>query len=52
VIWPFGQSSRPFFGSSVRWQSWYRWEDNIKIDVLEARWGGMDWIDLALDRVR
>jgi hypothetical protein len=24
-----------------------RWEDNIKADVREKEWGGMDWIDLA-----
>jgi hypothetical protein len=23
--------------------------DNIKIDLIETVWGGMDWIDLALD---
>jgi hypothetical protein len=23
--------------------------DNIKIDLREIRWGGMDWIDLAQD---
>jgi hypothetical protein len=27
-----------------------RWEDNIKIDLTEIGWGGMDWIDLAQDR--
>jgi hypothetical protein len=27
-----------------------RWEDNIKMDLREIRWGGMDWIDLVLDR--
>jgi hypothetical protein len=27
-----------------------RWEDNIKNDLREIRWGGMDWIDLAQDR--
>jgi hypothetical protein len=27
-----------------------RWEDNIKMDLTEIRWGGMDWIDLAQDR--
>jgi hypothetical protein len=27
-----------------------RWEDNIKMDVREMGWGGMDWIGLALDR--
>jgi hypothetical protein len=24
-----------------------RWEDNIKMDLTEIGWGGMDWIDLA-----
>jgi hypothetical protein len=24
-----------------------RWDDNIKIDILEVGWGGMDWTDLA-----
>jgi hypothetical protein len=27
-----------------------RWEDNIKMDVKEVGWGGMDSIDLAQDR--
>jgi hypothetical protein len=27
-----------------------RWEDNIKIDLREIGWGGMNWIDLAQDR--
>jgi hypothetical protein len=27
-----------------------RWEDNIKIDLREIGWGGMDWIDVAQDR--
>jgi hypothetical protein len=27
-----------------------RWEDNIKMDLTEIGWGGMDWIDLAQDR--
>jgi hypothetical protein len=29
-----------------------RWEDNIKIDLREVGWSGMDWIDLAQDRDR
>jgi hypothetical protein len=29
-----------------------RWEDNIKMDLLEFGWGGMDWINLAQDRDR
>jgi hypothetical protein len=24
--------------------------DNIKMDLRETGWGGMDWIDMALDR--
>ena len=28
----------------------YRLEDNIKIDVQEIRWAGVDWIRLAEDR--
>jgi hypothetical protein len=27
-----------------------RWEDNIKMDLREIVWDGMDWIDLAQDR--
>jgi hypothetical protein len=27
-----------------------RWVDNIKMDIREIGWGGMDWIDLAQDR--
>jgi hypothetical protein len=25
----------------------HRWEDDIKMDLREIWWGGMDWIDLA-----
>jgi hypothetical protein len=28
----------------------HRREDNIKMDLREIGWGGMDWIDLARDR--
>jgi hypothetical protein len=27
-----------------------RWLDNIKLDLLEIGWGGVDWIGLAQDR--
>jgi hypothetical protein len=27
-----------------------RWEDNIKMDLQEVVFGGMDWIDLSQDR--
>jgi hypothetical protein len=29
-----------------------RWEDNIRMDLREIGWGGMDWIDLGEDRAR
>jgi hypothetical protein len=29
-----------------------RWEDNIKMNLQEVGWGGMDWIDMAQDRDR
>jgi hypothetical protein len=29
-----------------------RWEDNIKTDLREVGWGGMNWIELAQDRDR
>jgi hypothetical protein len=27
-----------------------RWEENIKMDLREVGFGGIDWIDLARDR--
>jgi hypothetical protein len=30
----------------------HRWEDNIKMDLQEVGWWGMDWIDMAQDRDR
>jgi hypothetical protein len=29
-----------------------RWVDNIKVDLREIGWDGLDWIDLAQDRDR
>jgi hypothetical protein len=29
-----------------------RWKDNIKVDLQEVGWGGMDWINLVQDRNR
>jgi hypothetical protein len=29
-----------------------RWENNIKMDIWEMGWGGMNWIELAQDRDR
>jgi hypothetical protein len=28
----------------------HRWVDNIKMDLREIGWGGVDWIDLTRDR--
>jgi len=30
----------------------HRWRDNIKMDLQEVGYGGMDWIKLAQDRDR
>jgi hypothetical protein len=27
-----------------------RWEDNIRMDLREIGWSGMDWINVAQDR--
>jgi hypothetical protein len=37
-------------GKRPRRRSRRRWEDNIRIDLREIGYGGMDWIDLAQDR--
>jgi hypothetical protein len=29
-----------------------RWEDNVKMDLQEVGYGGMDWIEPAQDRDR
>jgi hypothetical protein len=30
----------------------YIWDDNTKMDCREIGWDGVDWIDLAQDRVQ
>jgi hypothetical protein len=30
----------------------HRLEDNIKVDIYEVGWEGVDWIDMAQDRDR
>jgi hypothetical protein len=37
-------------GKAPLGRSRHRWVDNIKMDLREIGWGGMDWIDLAQDR--
>jgi hypothetical protein len=34
------------------WKVSRRWEDNIKMDLHEVGFGGMDWIELAQARDR
>jgi hypothetical protein len=28
----------------MEWKLLFGWEDNIKMDLQEVGWGGMDWI--------
>jgi hypothetical protein len=37
-------------GKSPLESSRRRWEDNIRVDLREIGWVGMDWNDLAQDR--
>jgi hypothetical protein len=37
-------------GKRPRGRPRHQWEDNIKMDHQEVRWGDVDWIDLAQDR--
>jgi hypothetical protein len=37
-------------GKSPLGRSRRRWVDNIKMDLREIKWDGIDWIDLAQDR--
>jgi hypothetical protein len=39
-------------GRRPRGRPRHRWEDNIKMDLREVGWMGMDWINLAQDRDR
>jgi len=36
-------------GKRLRGRRRRRWEDNIKMDLQEVEFGGMDWIELAQD---
>jgi hypothetical protein len=44
----FSNNDRKYFSLT----SSIQWEDNIKIDLQEVGWEGMDWIDMAQDRER
>jgi hypothetical protein len=41
--WKIPEGKRPLGRSRGRW------EDNIRIDLRETGWGGMDWIYLVQD---
>jgi len=32
------------------WINLHRWEDNIRVDLKEISWEGVEWIDLAHGR--
>jgi len=36
-------------GLKVLGRLWHRWEDNIRMDLWEIGWEGVDWIHLAED---
>jgi hypothetical protein len=37
-------------GKRLLGRSRCKWVDNIKMDLIEIEWGGVDWIELAQDR--
>ena len=39
-------------GKGPRGRPRHRWEENIKMDLRDVGWVGMDWIALAQDRDR
>jgi hypothetical protein len=48
---PFCFTFRTLFGTpeTCPWPR-RRWKDNIRMDLREIGWDGIDWIDLAEDR--
>jgi hypothetical protein len=46
-IWDFGGKPE---GKRQLGRPRRRWEDNIRMDLREIRWGGMNWIGVAQDR--
>ena len=39
-------------GRRPLWETRYKWEDSIKMDLQEVECGGMEWIRLAQNRDR
>jgi hypothetical protein len=44
--WKTGRKKNPFERPRRRW------EENIRMDLMETAWDGVDWIHLAQDSVR
>jgi len=36
-------------GKTLLGRTWSRWEDNIRMDLMEIRWKGVHWMRLAHD---
>jgi hypothetical protein len=53
-VWDRRGAYRVLVGRPEQWRPLgrprHRWEDNIKMDIQDMGWGGMDWIDLAQNR--
>jgi hypothetical protein len=50
LYWTLHASARKPEGKRPLGRPRRRWVDNIKIDLGEIGWDGMDWIELAQDR--
>jgi hypothetical protein len=53
--WERGEMRKKFWSENLKGKrplgrSRRRWEDNIRTDLTEIKWKGMDWIHLAHDR--
>jgi hypothetical protein len=54
-VWRTGETHTGFWwgeGKTPLGRPRHRWEDNIKMNLQEVRWRGMDWLDVAQDRDR
>jgi hypothetical protein len=41
---------RTFCSENPKWRPKRRWEDNIRMDLRETGWEGVDWVRLAQNR--
>jgi hypothetical protein len=55
-VWDTGEVLQDFGGDTLDKEPLgrprCRWEDNIKMDLQEVGWGGVDWANLAWDTER